>query len=36
VFLADGRIVDELRKPTSDLVLERMKLLDCRIVEQGS
>jgi putative ABC transport system ATP-binding protein len=36
VFLADGRIVDELRRPTSDLVLERMKSLDHRIVEQGS
>ena len=36
VFLADGRIVDELRQPTSDLVLERMKRLDRRMVEQGS
>ena len=36
VFLADGRIVDELRQPTSDLVLERMKRLDRRIAEQGS
>jgi putative ABC transport system ATP-binding protein len=36
VFLADGRIVDELRSPTSDLVLERMKRLDRRIVQQGS
>ena len=35
VFLADGRIVDELRQPTADLVLERMKKLDRRIVEQG-
>lgn len=25
VFLADGRIVDEMAHPTSDLVLERMK-----------
>jgi putative ABC transport system ATP-binding protein len=25
VFLADGRIVDEMAKPTADLVLERMK-----------
>ncbi len=25
LFLADGRIVDELRSPTSELVLERMK-----------
>jgi putative ABC transport system ATP-binding protein len=28
VFLADGRIVDELRDPTADDVLERMKTLD--------
>ena len=27
VFLADGNIVDELRSPTADSVLERMKLL---------
>jgi putative ABC transport system ATP-binding protein len=26
VFLADGRIVDEMEKPTADRVLERMKL----------
>ena len=36
VSLADGRIVDELRQPTSDLVLEQMKRLDRRIVQQGS
>jgi putative ABC transport system ATP-binding protein len=36
VFLADGRIVDELRAPTADLVLERMKKLDPRIVQQGA
>ena len=36
VFLADGRIVDELRQPTADLVLERMKLLDRRIAGQGA
>ena len=28
LFLADGRIVDELVGPTADLVLERMKVLD--------
>jgi putative ABC transport system ATP-binding protein len=28
VFLADGRVVDELRNPTADKVLERMKTLD--------
>jgi putative ABC transport system ATP-binding protein len=26
VFLADGRIVDEMREPTADRVLDRMKL----------
>jgi putative ABC transport system ATP-binding protein len=36
VFLEDGRIVDELRQPTADLVLERMKKLDRRIVQQGA
>ena len=36
VFLADGRIVDELRNPTSDLVLERMKRLDRRLIQQES
>ncbi|MEO6143882.1 MAG: ABC transporter ATP-binding protein [Dermatophilaceae bacterium] len=36
VFLADGRIVDELRQPTADLVLERMKKLDHRFVRQGA
>ena len=25
VFLADGRIVDEMREPTADAVLDRMK-----------
>jgi putative ABC transport system ATP-binding protein len=28
VFLADGRIVDELREPTADSVLDRMKSLE--------
>jgi putative ABC transport system ATP-binding protein len=28
VFLADGRIVDELRNPTADSVLDRMKHLE--------
>lgn len=28
VFLADGKIVDELREPTADSVLDRMKRLD--------
>ena len=27
VFLADGKVVDELRNPTSDNVLEKMKVL---------
>ncbi|GGK46714.1 ABC transporter ATP-binding protein [Nocardia camponoti] len=30
VFLADGRIVDELRDPTQDSVLDRMKALEGR------
>jgi putative ABC transport system ATP-binding protein len=30
VFLADGKVVDELRRPTSDLVLEKMKELSAR------
>ncbi|MFE9701908.1 ABC transporter ATP-binding protein [Streptomyces sp. NPDC005930] len=30
VFLADGRIVDELREPTADAVLDKMRLLDSR------
>jgi putative ABC transport system ATP-binding protein len=28
LFLADGRIVDELRRPTAELVIDRMKRLD--------
>ena len=32
VFLADGRVVDELRSPTSDAVLEEMKRLSARVV----
>jgi hypothetical protein len=27
VFLADGNVVDELRQPTADSVLERMRTL---------
>jgi putative ABC transport system ATP-binding protein len=27
LFLADGRVVDEMREPTAELVLERLKLL---------
>lgn len=30
VFLADGRIVDEMRDPTADSVLDRMKALEVR------
>ena len=33
VFLEDGRIVDDLRAPTADLVLERMKRLDPRMAK---
>ena len=28
LFLADGRIVDEMRQPTAESVLERMKRFD--------
>ncbi|MEP7035582.1 MAG: ATP-binding cassette domain-containing protein, partial [Actinomycetota bacterium] len=35
VFLADGRIVDELLKPSADLVYERMKDLDHRSASKG-
>ena len=28
LFLADGRIVDEMRDPTADSVLDRMKILE--------
>ena len=31
VFLADGRVVDEMREPTADTILERMKRLDVRL-----
>ncbi|MFC5721309.1 ABC transporter ATP-binding protein [Streptomyces gamaensis] len=30
VFLADGRIVDEMRRPTADAVLDRMKAFDAK------
>ncbi len=30
IFLADGRIVDEMRDPTADSVLDRMKALEVR------
>ncbi|MGD6745017.1 ABC transporter ATP-binding protein [Streptomyces sp. BH106] len=30
IFLADGRIVDELRDPTADAVLDRMKRFDAK------
>ncbi|GAB2744202.1 ABC transporter ATP-binding protein [Nocardioides pakistanensis] len=35
VFLADGRVVDELRKPTREQVLETMAGLDARVPEQA-
>jgi putative ABC transport system ATP-binding protein len=31
VFLADGRVVDELHEPSADAVLERMKTLERRV-----
>jgi putative ABC transport system ATP-binding protein len=30
IFLADGRIVDELREPTADAVIDTMRSLDNR------
>ena len=30
VFLADGRVVDEMRDPTSERVLDRMKQFESR------
>ncbi len=30
VFLADGRIVEELHDPTPDAVLDRMRLFDAK------
>lgn len=35
VFLADGQIVDELREPTAETVLDRMKDLDGRASVRG-
>ncbi len=32
VFLADGKVVDELREPTADRVLEEMRLLSAKTV----
>jgi putative ABC transport system ATP-binding protein len=31
VFLADGHVVDEMREPTAEKILERMKRLDVRV-----
>jgi putative ABC transport system ATP-binding protein len=33
IFLADGRIVDELHDPTADVVLDRLKRLDAAVAE---
>jgi putative ABC transport system ATP-binding protein len=33
VFLEDGRVVDELRDPSAETVLERMKTLDGRLAD---
>jgi putative ABC transport system ATP-binding protein len=32
VFLADGKVVDELRQPTADAVLEKMKVLSLGVI----
>jgi putative ABC transport system ATP-binding protein len=31
IFLADGRIVDDMNGPTAESVLERMKNLDAKV-----
>ena len=36
VFLADGRVIDDLRDPTAVLVLDRLKALDRRAPAQSS
>ena len=36
LFLADGRIVDELAEPTADRVLDKMKRLDARLIAASS
>jgi putative ABC transport system ATP-binding protein len=33
LFLADGKVVDELRQPDRDTVLERMTHMDARQLE---
>ncbi|MFD9128488.1 ABC transporter ATP-binding protein [Kitasatospora sp. NPDC059571] len=35
LFLADGRLVDSMRAPTADLVLDRMKAFDTRAERPG-
>jgi putative ABC transport system ATP-binding protein len=32
IFLADGKVVDELRRPSADRVLEKMKTLSSRVI----
>jgi putative ABC transport system ATP-binding protein len=34
IFLADGRVVDEMRRPTREAVLEHMTRMDARALEQ--
>ncbi len=36
VFLADGHVVDEMRAPTAEKILERMKRLDTRLTATGA
>lgn len=36
LFLADGRVVDELRNPTADAVLDRMKNLDHLVASRSA
>jgi putative ABC transport system ATP-binding protein len=35
IFLADGRVVDELHKPTAEAVLDRLKRLDIAAQNSG-
>ncbi|CAG7574345.1 putative ABC transport system ATP-binding protein [Barrientosiimonas humi] len=35
VFLADGRVVDEMREPSADRILDRMKQFDARHAARG-
>ena len=36
MFLADGRIVDDMSNPTSDMVLDRIKQLGQKVTGQNN